>query len=167
MQIFIAQEFHDIAPPVDYTLLKPWVVFCIAAAALAVIGFIAWLIVRWRNRPRPEESPRTRALNELRRIEPEIETLPAYQFSIRVSDVLRRYVSEQYHLPVTRQTSVEFLSALTAGSPFSEHETSLLTDFLDRCDMIKFARYAATAADSRLLLDEATSFVKGGQLAPA
>ena len=167
MRFFLAQEFHDIAPPVEYTLVKPWVVFCIVAAALALIGLIAWLVVRWYNRPRPQQSPRTRALNELRRIEPEIETLTPYQFSIRVSDVLRRYVTEQYDLPVTRQTSFEFLSAIAAGSPFSDHETTLLSGFLDRCDLIKFARYEATTQDSRSLLDEATSFVKGGQLAPA
>ena len=40
-----------------------------------------------------------------------------YQFSIRVSDILRRYVTEQYGLPVTRQTSVEFLERCSAQSP--------------------------------------------------
>ena len=73
-----------------------------------------------------------------------------YQFSIRVSDILRRYVVEQYQLPVTRQTSVEFLEALAKASPFSEDERALLGDFLNRCDLIKFARYEATTADSEL-----------------
>jgi hypothetical protein len=70
-------------------------------------------------------------------------------------------------LPVTRQTSVEFLGALAKSSPFSADEKSLLEDFLNRCDLIKFARYNATAADSRLLLEEAMRFVKGGELATA
>ena len=82
-------------------------------------------------------------------------------------DILRRYVTEQYQLPVTRQTSVEFLNALAAASPFSSDEQSLLSDFLNRCDLIKFARYDATREDSRLLLDEADKFVKGGALEPA
>jgi len=43
----------------------------------------------------------------------------------------------------------------------------LLEDFLNRCDLIKFARYEATSADSRLLLEEATRFVKGEQFALA
>ena len=90
-----------------------------------------------------------------------------YRFSIPVSDVLRRYVTEQFNLPVTRQTSVEFLSALASSSPFSEDEKSLLEDFLNRCDLIKFARYEATVSDSRLLLEEAVRFVRGGQLATA
>ncbi len=96
----------------------------------------------------------------------EIAQLNPYQFSIRVSDILRRYVTEQYQLPVTRQTSVEFLETLQQASPFSEDERSLLGDFLNRCDLIKFARYDATTADSELLLEEATRFVKGGQLEP-
>ena len=87
-----------------------------------------------------------------------------YQFSIRVSDILRRYVTEQYRLPVTRQTSVEFLAAAAKAPSFSADDKSLLEDFLNRCDLIKFARYDATTADSELLLEEATRFVKGGQL---
>ena len=83
------------------------------------------------QRPKPQPSPRERALELLDRISREIETLTPYQFSIRVSDILRRYVTEQYQLPVTRQTSVEFLAALTKASPFSEDEKSLLEDFLE------------------------------------
>jgi hypothetical protein len=167
MHIFIAQEFHDIAPPVDYTLWKPWIIASIIVAALALAALATWLIVRWRNRPTPQRSARDRALDQLAAVTTEIDRLTPYQFSIRVSDILRGYVTEQYNLPVTRQTSFEFLAALAAGSPFSAHETELLSDFLNRCDLIKFARLDATTADSRLLLEEAMSFVKGGQLAPA
>jgi hypothetical protein len=110
---------------------------------------------------------RDRALEALQRVAGEMETLTPYQFSILVSDILRGYVTEQFSLPVTRQTSVEFLGMLTKSSPFSADETSLLEDFLGRCDLIKFARYDATLHDSRLLLEEATQFVKGAKLEPA
>jgi hypothetical protein len=76
-------------------------------------------------------------------------------------------VTEQFALPVTKQTSVEFLTALAKASPFSAEEKTLLEDFLGRCDLIKFARYDATTADSRLLLEEAIRFVKGGELVTA
>ncbi len=165
--IFLAEEFHDIAPPVDYFILKPWMVFCALATILLLLGLTIWLIKWWRRRPVKILTPRERAIEQLARIETQIETLPPYQFSIRVSDILRRYVTEQYQLPVTRQTSVEFLNALAATSPFSADEQTLLGDFLNRCDLIKFARYDATTADSRLLLEEADRFVKGGALAPA
>ena len=165
--VLLAEEFHDIAGPIDYFLLKPWMVFCAVAALLLLVGLTTWLIKRWRNRPAVIKTPRERALDLLARIETEIDKVTPYQFSIRVSDILRRYVTEQYQLPVTRQTSVEFLNALTASSPFSSDDQTLLRDFLNRCDLIKFARYDATPEDSRLLLDEASRFVKGGALEPA
>jgi hypothetical protein len=134
-----AEEFHDIAPAVDYSLIPPWLVFVGVFVALS--------------------------LEELERISREIERMSPYQFSIRVSDILRKYVTQQYGLPATRQTSIEFLTALAKASPFSTEEKSLLEDFLNRCDLIKFARYEATPSDSELLLQEAIRFVKGAQLA--
>ena len=166
MQTLSAEEFHDITGPVDYFLLQPWMIFCAVAVVLLLAGLAFWLIKRWRSRPVLVPTPRQCALDLLARIETEIDKLSPYQFSIRVSDILRRYVTEQYQLPVTRQTSVEFLNALAATS-FTGDEQMLLTDFLNRCDLIKFARYEATREDSRLLLDEAERFVKGGVLAPA
>jgi hypothetical protein len=167
MSIFLAQGSRDIAPPIDYSLIPPWVIFVAAFVGLTLLGLIAWLILRRRPAPLPPKLPRERALEALQEMESEIERLTPYRFSIRVSDILRRYVTEQFALPVTRQTSVEFLSALTQKSPFSDDERSLLEDFLNRCDLIKFARYEASLVDSRLLLEEATRFVKGGNLAIA
>jgi len=163
--VLAAEEFHDIAPPVDYSLIPPWLVFVIAFVALSLLGLVVWLFARRRKPPAPPKLPREIALEELDRISGEIEKMSPYQFSIRVSDILRKYMTQQYGLPATRQTSIEFLTALPKASPFSTDEKSLLEDFLNRCDLIKFARYEATASDSELLLQEAIRFVKGGQLA--
>src|SRR5881398_4170668 len=163
--LVIADEFHDIAPPVDYSLIPPWLVFVIAFVTLSLLGLVVWLFAKRRKPPMPPKLPREIALEELEQISREIERMSPYQFSIRVSDILRKYVTQQYGLPATRQTSIEFLTALAKASPFSAEEKSLLEDFLSRCDLIKFARYEATSADSQLLLDEAIRFVQGGQLA--
>jgi hypothetical protein len=165
ISILLAEEFHDIAPPVNYSLIPPWAIFVAAFIGLSLLGLLVRLLARKRKESQPPKLPREIALEELERIGHEVDRINPYRFSIRVSDILRRYVTEQYALPVTRQTSVEFLSALAKSSPFSEDEKFLLEDFLNRCDLIKFARYQATSADSQLLLEEATRFVKGGQLA--
>jgi Domain of unknown function (DUF4381) len=163
--LLLAEEFHDIAPPIDYSLISPWLVFLGVFVLLTVIGLVVWFIAKSLRRPTPPQPPRERALALLEQIRTQITALNPYRFSIRVSDILRRYVTEQFGLPVTRQTSVEFLNGLRNSSPFSEDEKSLLEDFLNRCDLIKFARYEATRSDSELLLEEAIRFVKGGQLA--
>jgi Domain of unknown function (DUF4381) len=161
--LVLAEEFHDIAPPIDYSLLSPWLIFLGVFVLLTVIGLVVWFVAKSFRRPTPPQPPRERAIALLEQIRAQITAIDPYRFSIRVSDILRRYVTEQFGLPVTRQTSVEFLNGLRGSSPFSEDEKSLLEDFLNRCDLIKFARYEATTSDSELLLEEAIRFVKGGQ----
>lgn len=157
-------EIKDIAPPVDVFPFAPWVVALIAAGVLALIALFVLLIVRWqRNRPTPPPpTPREVALAELEKARERIETLDPYNFSILVSDVLRSYVAAQYGLHAKEQTSPEFLASISTASRFSESEKSLLAVFLDKCDLIKFARIEATTSDSSMLLDEAIRFVKGG-----
>jgi hypothetical protein len=166
-RLFAVADIHEIAPPVDYSLVPPWVIYAGIALGLAVLAAIAWWLQKRARRPKPVRSPRDRALEALAQVEREMETMTPYQFSIAVSDILRGYVTEQYQLPVTHQTSIEFLNMLAKSSPFSADETSLLEDFLGRCDLIKFARYDATIQDSQFLLEEAKRFVKGAKLEPA
>jgi hypothetical protein len=165
--ILLAQTLPDIAPPVSYSLVPPWMIFVASLIVLTIIGLAIWYGRRFVRKKQVTLSPRESALTALNRIESEVENIPPYQFSIRVSDILRRYVMEQFDLPMTRQTSVEFLNAIASAANFSDDEKILLADFLNRCDLIKFARYEATTADSHLLLDEARQFVKGGALVPA
>jgi hypothetical protein len=167
MQFLAQTTSQDIAPPIDYSLIPPWMIFAGSAVVLLLVGLLVWYGRKFLAKKKPVRSTRERALDALDQMETELEQTPPYQFSIKVSDVLRRYVLEQFELPMTRQTSIEFLNAIATTKNFSEADRSLLTDFLDRCDLIKFARYEATTADSRLLLDEARRFVQGGALVPA
>ena len=167
MQLLAQGTPHDIAPPIDYSLIPPWAIFVGSALVLLLIGGLVWYGRRLLPKKQVVRSPRERALDVLERMEADLERMPPYQFSIAVSDVLRRYVLEQFDLPMTRQTSIEFLNAIATTKNFSDADKSLLTDFLNRCDLIKFARYEATTKDSRLLLDEARRFVKGENLVTA
>ena len=109
--LVLAEEFHDIAPPVDYSLIPPRLVFVIAFVVLSLLGLLVWWFVKRRKPELPPKAPREIALEELEHIRAEIERMSPYQFSIRVSDILRRYVTQQYGVPATRQTSIEFLTA--------------------------------------------------------
>ena len=63
--VLAAEEFHDIAPPVDYSLIPPWLVFVIAFVALSLLGLVVWLFARRRKPPVPPKLPREIALEEL------------------------------------------------------------------------------------------------------
>jgi hypothetical protein len=78
---------------------------------------------------------------------------------------LRKYVSARYHLRATEQTSPEFLADAAKSPHFTGADKQLLAEFLERCDLIKFAHIDATVEDSKALLAQAVRYVKGDGLA--
>ena len=110
-----APQIRDIAPPIDILPYPLWLIYTAAGVALLFIGLIIWFAVRfWRNRPvPPAPTPREIALSALEKARMQIHSLEPYAFSILVSDILRQYVSSQYQLHATQQTSAEFLASIS------------------------------------------------------
>ena len=158
-------EIKDIAPPLDVWPYPLWMTLTAAALALLVLGVLVWLFVRWRkSRPSaPPPTPREIALAGLEKLRSQVQTADPYAFSFAVSDVLRAYIGAQFGLHAREQTSPEFLAEISQAGRFSDADRSLIGEFLVHCDMIKFARIHATAADSAKLLDSAVVFVRGGR----
>jgi hypothetical protein len=154
---------HDIRPPLDVFPYPMWMVVTAGAVALVALALIVAGIVRSaRNRPKAAApTAREVALERLRKAEAGLEGKEPYAFSIEVSDILRQYVSAQYHLHATEQTSPEFLAVAAKSPHFTGADKELLAEFLERCDLIKFAHVDATTEDSRGLLEQAVRFVKG------
>ena len=155
-------DFRKIVPPVDVPW-PPWVWWVIGVGAVIALALLTWLIV-WLVNRKPKAPPPTarqialRALEELRA---HIGELDPYAFSVRVSDVLRTYVGAQFSLPVTSQTSPEFLASIADSPRFSSVDRQLLATFLERCDMLKFARISAHAEENGELLGAAAAFAQG------
>ena len=159
-------EIRDIAPPVDIFPYPTWMIVVAAILALAVLaGILALIAKKMRDKPKPPPpTAREIALRELETLRPQVERLAPYDFSIAVSDVLRGFIGRHFHLLAREQTSTEFLSAIARSVKFSENEKSLLAGFLERCDLIKFARIDATSADSGQLLESAIQFAQGERI---
>ena len=159
-------EIRDIAPPVDIFPWPTWMVVCAIIVALAVVaGIVALILKKMRDKPKPPPpTPREVAIRELEALRPQVERQTPYDFSIAVSDVLRGYIGAQYRLHAREQTSPEFLAAISRSVKFSENEKGLLAGFLERCDLIKFARIDATSRDSGELLGKAIAFVQGERI---
>jgi hypothetical protein len=156
-------QIQDIAPPVDVFPYPMWMVAVLAISVALILALIGWLIWRWmKRRPVvPPPTPREVALSQLEALRPAVDTLDPQEFSDEVSKVLRIYLTRQFGLRATKQTSQEFLASLSGERLFDDERKELLAQFLEKCDLIKFARMQAGSVESAVLLDQAMAFVSG------
>ena len=135
-------DIRSIVPPQPFYLSAGgwWLVAAGAGIALAVAAL--WFLLRRPKRPLagPTFTPRQIAARRLQELEAQMDTLDARAFGSAVADVLRVYIGAQYGLHPERQTSEEFLSSITDSRTFSVVEHALLREFLESCDLLKFAR---------------------------
>jgi hypothetical protein len=81
MSIFAAEEFHDIAPPIDYSQFLRWPYLLRQSSDCDYR--LAWLIVRsWKRGSAIAAGVSQRSTHAA------VEKMQPYQFSIRVSDIL-------------------------------------------------------------------------------
>jgi hypothetical protein len=112
-----------------------------------------------RRRPRVL-LPFENALQRLEEMRSLMQPDAAREFSIAVSDVVRRYIEERFSVTATHRTTEEFLHDLLESShaPLARHR-ALLSEFLQACDLVKFAGMSLTLQDMESLHHTARAFV--------
>jgi 5'-deoxynucleotidase YfbR-like HD superfamily hydrolase len=81
------------------------------------------------------------------------------EFYQRISDILRRYIENRFGLHAPEQTTEEFLAALGADATLAPSHKSLLKNFLQHCDLVKFARHEPTTEDIQKTFDSCRNFI--------
>jgi hypothetical protein len=166
-QVKLPENWRPNASPYDIPFLPLWAVIVLSVlATLAIVGLVWWLRRRWKKAAAPPTPPRQMALDSLQNLQPQIESEAPGDFTVEVASVLRRFVVGQYGIPATRQTSQEFLQSLTQSAAFSEEDQALLKSFLEKSDLIEFAKFQATQVDNRELWEKARQFVVGRPTPP-
>jgi hypothetical protein len=87
-------------------------------------------------------------------------------FCIAVSDALRVYLEERFELRAPERTTEEFLQDLQSTEHLNEEQKRSLTDFLERCDLVKFARFEPNESALRELHESALRLVDETQYEP-
>lgn len=152
------QDIEDIKAPMSIPYEVPWLLVGIAATALVLTALAIWF---WRRRRRlaslpagsipeaPLLSPEDEAVEGLKRLEAagylqRGETKP---YCVGLSDILKRYISRRHGVPVEERTTSEIIDSSADVMPAEVF--SLLRSFLERADMVKFAKYRATPEEIR------------------
>jgi hypothetical protein len=74
--------------------------------------------------------------------------------------VIRTYIEDRFGEKAARRTTEEFLADLVAqtGTPLAQH-SALLRDFLEHCELPKFARYQLSIPDMEAMYESAKTFL--------
>jgi hypothetical protein len=138
----LAEDLRDIKPPVD--IPNPWVWAAWALAALAIAALLYWAWRYWRRRqaqvkPVPVIPAHVRAKQKL---QDALGLLGQPKpFCVLVSDTVRWYLEERFNFRAPERTTEEFLHELQGTNLLTPDQKQSLSEFLERCDLVKFAKY--------------------------
>lgn len=127
-------------PSDPWWLLSAFLVVLGVVMVAAGIGAVMALRMRQRE-ARDDDDIQTSAFDALNRLE-KLVALGEYdgtEFATELSAVVRTFLERSLRLAATRQTTPEFLQGLRSSGSLSEGHQRLLQEFLEQCDLAKFA----------------------------
>lgn len=138
--------------------------YWIAGSVLAVIllAVLLWKLFRKRRKPEIILPPWIRARRDLDELRSTASSggKSLEWCIVRLTDVVRDYLSERFALPICQQTTSEFFASLKKKqSPLSRNQICYLEDFLTSADLVKFANVKTNSDDFTLAVDRAEELI--------
>jgi len=155
-----SDDIDDIRPPyLFYGWAEPALWLLLVLALLAILAAIL-LALWWPRRQLSAKSAYEIALEKLERARALLREDNPMPYAVMVSETIRSYLSQRFHTPSTRRTTEEFLLLMQAdqATPLAGHR-DLLREFLQACDLVKFARYQPRLAELEHVHGRARDFV--------
>ena len=151
-----AEDIIDIRPPIHIVAPFPWLAVSVAAISVVGIGAVAWNLLRRKRCKLPYEI----ALERLENTRPLMREFHAEPFCLAVSDVIREFIEEVLPVRAMHRTTNEFLRDVgnLSDLQLAPHRDTL-ANFLQHCDLAKFARWSLTIPQMEAMLSSAKDFV--------
>jgi hypothetical protein len=141
------------------------ILVALAAAALTA-GGVFFLLKRSRAAKRqygePALPPHELAYRQLQEILDEnlIERGELKLFFSKLSDVLRSYMENRFAIRAPRRTTEEFLADISRDALFFAEHKVLLVEFLQNCDLVKFAEHFPPQKEVSKAIDSCKAFIE-------
>ena len=145
-----AEDLRDIKPPIDLpTDYFFWLVILVILIFVGIVFWVRFLILRSRQPKKilaTMKLPWEIALERLNALQQE--NLPQKgqikEYYSHLSDIVRRYMEDRFHIRAPEMTTQEFLWSLNNARELTDTQKNLLKNFLNSCDLVKFAKYGPT-----------------------
>jgi hypothetical protein len=82
------------------------------------------------------------------------------EFYEGISNILRHYIEHRFDLRAPERTTEEFLSEIQYSTVLSLSDKESLGEFLEHCDMVKFAKYNPTDEQIQKMFDLVKTFIE-------
>lgn len=162
----VTNGLRDIKPPVEIPSGYGWLWWVLGVLVVVALAYFLWRY--WQKRrahtpPVPQVPPHVRARQRLSEALAFIHQ--PREFCVLVSDAARWYLEERFEFHAPERTTEEFLYELKGTGLLSEGQKNSLGEFLQRCDLVKFAKYEPREPELRELHGAACRLVD--ETAPA
>lgn len=163
-------DIRDIKPPVQLpqTLWDQYRWYFIGAGIL-FIAIIAFIVYKRKKegksilpeKPETKRPPHEIALAALDALKSSglLEAEEIKRFYIELSDIIRRYIEGRYFIIAIEMTTTEVLEGLSEAD-IQENDYHLFQTFLDRCDLVKFAKVIPSDSDTQKTIQIAYDIVE-------
>src|SRR5262249_42269535 len=142
----------------------PWmsIAFTLFGLLLLVLGKQLWTDYQAKKAKAKELSLEERTIQNLYAIDSQ--NLPAKgeykKFYTQLTQQIRSYIEQKYHLPVTTETTEEFLQAAAQKPEFQPSFKELISQFLINADQIKFADKPADQQECKQAYESALQLIR-------
>lgn len=160
------QDIRTLPFSYAYWFRQHWTWF--AAGAALLVAVVALFLLLLRKRPPAATVPSTtltplheRILKALADVERERlwQNGDHKGFHSRVTELLRMYIEERYHVPALESTTDELLKELSVTALSTEHRTQL-QNMLHLADLVKFAKTLPSPQENDTMMVSAQRFVR-------
>lgn len=139
----------------------------IGLAVLLALALALWGLSRYLSKPRtirrqpPPVPPHVVAYRALKQLldREYIQRGEVKPFYSELSDIVRRYLEDRFGLRAPELTTEEFIRAAADSPALNADQKTLVSDFLEQADLVKFARHVPGTDDMTTAADSARSLV--------
>lgn len=154
------KDIKDIKPPISPFIINYKLVgLGLGITALLFAGLI--FLFRYLTRV-PPKTPYEIAIQDLQDAKLMLDTgAEMKEYYVKISDCIRRYIESVFDLHAPEMTTQEFLDSVSSSGKLPIEYKDLMRDFMEACDLVKFARYVPAKKEAETVLMAANNFIEG------
>ena len=137
-----ASDLRDIKPPVEIPSGWAWLWWLLGALVLAAAAFELWKWWQKRKANVAVAPPIPAHVRARQKLQEALAFIARPKpFCTLVSDTVRFYLEERFEFRAPERTTEEFLHELRGTNLLLPDQKESLGEFLQQCDLVKFAKY--------------------------